>query len=567
MLKRLTLVLCLAMVPTIAQAQVQDSYLPSKSQFYFRFDGMTSHQAAYEKTAMGKMMQGDMGKFLEELWKFTEGNLKIAAQNEPQIVPLLTDFTKLMSTMHSHGIAVGLSVESVNPPVAQLVLVFPKGAGESGTLLPLIQKIAENTGAKVQREKVGKRLISQVNVQFVNFAWWAQGEDALLYLGTPSPVAYAKDIDAKKTGLAKNPMYQKAVGFKEFTTISRGYFDMAGALKIGADIAPPVGKVIDELGLNAMKSIVFVNGFDGAVERSVIDVDMPGPRKGLLGLTSQKKISLKDLPVLPDDINGFAASSINLTKSYDILVGTVEGVVRVFAPNEADNIREVVKAFEGAVGIDINKDIFGSFGDMMVTYSSPSDGFFGTGSVVAVQIKDGKKLATAIEKLVKAVPANPGGEFKLKRTTYMGGEVLNLSMVGMASSHIGTFGIYKDWFIYAQFPQPVRGFILRQEGKLPAWKPDAATAKALAALPKEFTGVQISDPRPTMKTLLSLAPFTLNIVNSIGSPFVPGFRPFDLDLIPHAQEATMHLFPNVTITIDDGKRIRTDTRGSVLLPF
>ncbi len=567
MLQRIFVVWCVALIPAFAQAQVQDSYLPSKSQLFFRFDGMTAHRAAYDKTAMGKMMQGDMGKFLGELWSVTEGNLKLAAENEPQIVPLLNDFTKLMSTMQNHGIVLGLSVESVNPPVAQMVLVFPKGAGESGTLLPLIQKIAESTRAKVMREKVGKRLISQINVQMVNFAWWAQGDDALLFLGTTSPTQYAKDIDAKKTGLAKNPVYQKAVGFKEFKTVSRGYFDVAGAVKIASDIAPPVSNVVNELGLNGLKNIVFVSGFDGAVERSVTDIDMPSPRKGLLAFSSQKKISLKDLPVLPNDINAFSANSMNLSKTYDILVSTAEGVVRVFSPNDADNIKEVVKAFEGAVGVDINKDIFGSFGEMMVSYSSPSDGILGTGAVVAIKVKDGKKLGKSIEKLVSAVPANPGGKVSAIRSSYLGGEVIHLKMTGMASSHLATFGIYKDWFVYSQFPQPVKGFIMRQEGKLPAWKADAETAKALAALPKEFTGVTISDPRPTMKTLLSIAPFALNMVNAVGSPLVPGFRTFDLDLIPHAQEATMHLFPNVTITTDDGKRIRIDTRGSVLLPF
>jgi hypothetical protein len=48
---------------------------------------------------------------------------------------------------------------------------------------------------------------------------------------------------------------------------------------------------------------------------------------------------------------------------------------------------------------------------------------------------------------------------------------------------------------------------------------------------------------------------------------VPGYRQFDLDLIPNAQEATRHLFPNVTIGTDDGKRLRSDTHASLALPF
>jgi hypothetical protein len=63
----------------------------------------------------------------------------------------------------------------------------------------------------------------------------------------------------------------------------------------------------------------------------------------------------------------------------------------------------------------------------------------------------------------------------------------------------------------------------------------------------------------------------MNLVNTfgaLGAQFA-GFqyRPFDLDLIPHAGEATRFLFPNVTISTDDGKRVRSESRGSLLLPF
>ena len=120
---------------------------------------------------------------------------------------------------------------------------------------------------------------------------------------------------------------------------------------------------------------------------------MPSPRKGLLSLTSQKKISLKDLPVLPNDITGFTASTINLNKTYDVITNLDRqrspGVV---APDQARQHQGSDQGVREALGVDINKDLFGSFGDVMVSYSSPSDGFLGTGAVVAIQIKDGKKM-------------------------------------------------------------------------------------------------------------------------------------------------------------------------------
>lgn len=573
MWQRMMAIAFCVLLPSAGWAQTaQESYLPAKSQLYFRWDGMQIHQAAFDKTAVGKMMQGEMGKFLVEFCRYVSEQTQNAARNEPRIGAYLKDAGKLVGSMHQHGIVLGIEVNQVIPPQAQAVLVFPKAAGESGTLLQLIDKIGEDTKADVKNVKVGKRLVHTIDVEFLKIGWWAQGTDAILYLGTNDPAAYAKDIDAKKTGIADSPLYARVAGFKDFSTCSRGYFDIGSVLKVASEIRPEVGPIIDELGLKSLKGMTFVTGFDGLAERSVVDVDVPSQRKGLLSFTSSKKISLKDLPVLPNDVNGFTASSINLNKTYDVITQAIDGIVKVVAPDKLDDIKEAIKAFEGAAGVDINKELFGSFGEVIVTYSSPTDGFLGTGSVVAVQVNDGKKLNRALEKLAKAVPANPAGEVILKKKPYRGGEIMQLHLVSeRTNAHVASFGIYKNWFIYSAYPQPIKGFILRQDGELPAWKADESLTKALAEFPPEFNSIKVSDPRPFVQTTLAITPLVMNIINSVGSAaapfFLPGFQPFDLDLIPHAQDATRHLFPNVTIGIDEGKRYRTQTRGSLLLPF
>jgi hypothetical protein len=578
MFKRMVLGLLFVLLPGVALAQgVQENYLPAKSQIYFRWDGMQTHQAAFDKTALGVMMKGDTGKFLHELWEFTHENLKNAAQAEPRIVPMLKDFTKLIGTMHTNGLVLAVEVEKLNPPHVQAVMVFPKAAGESGTVMPLIQKIADETKAEVKTVKVGKRFVNTIDVEFLKIGWWGQGNDAVLFLGTTDPVAYAKDIDAKKTGLADHPLYKKVKAFKEFETASRGFIDFTSTLEVIADVAPPAGPIIDETGLKGLKSITFVSGFDGPAERSVVDVDMPSPRKGLLSLTSQKKISMKVLPALPNDITGFTASSVTVNKSYGEFVNLAHGIIKVFDADKADEVKDAIKAFEGAVGVDISKDLFGSFGDVLVAYSSPSEGILGSGAVVAVQVKDGKKIAITLDKLLKAIPANPVGEIALKKKAYRGGEIMQIGLTGMASQELASVGIYKNWLIYSKYPQPVKGFIMRQEGVLPTWKADAALTKVLGQFPEEFTSITVSDPRPTVQTLLAAAPLVLGTINQFGSigarlagQFGGGgfdYRPFDIDMIPHAQEATMHLFPNVTISTDDGKRVRTESRSSLALPF
>src|SRR5438093_265260 len=120
MLKRMVLGLLFAILPSVAWGQ-QENYLPAKSQLYFRWDGMQKHQAAFDKTAVGKMMQGETGKFLDELWKFTYDNLQTAAQNEPKVAPLLKDLSKVLITTHKSGVVFGLEVDRINPPTVQAV--------------------------------------------------------------------------------------------------------------------------------------------------------------------------------------------------------------------------------------------------------------------------------------------------------------------------------------------------------------------------------------------------------------------------------------------------------------
>src|SRR5262249_30226920 len=105
-------------------------------------------------------------------------------------------------------------------------------------------------------------------------------------------------------------------------------------------------------------------------------------------------------------------------------------------------------------------------------------------------------------------------------------------------------------------------YILRATGELPAWKPDAGVRKSLEQLPKEFLSVSVSDPRPSVKQLLALAPLVGGGVRS----FLPDSK-FDVGLIPNGHEACKHLFPNVPGAPDDGRAIRFHTRASLALPF
>jgi hypothetical protein len=567
MWRRFWLACLLVLVPGVSWAQnAPERFLPGGSQIYLSWDGIDKHRAAFDKTALGKMLKEDTGKFLAALWTYGNELMDIALrQADPNAVALIKEIPAIISGIQHHGVVLGIEVKAFNPPQVEGVFVFPKAA--DGPLLPMIEKLAGLARADVNKTKVGKRTILEISHGPVHLGWWKEKNDVVLVVGTTPPADVAKAADSSSGIFTQSKTYQKVAEFKEFGTWARGHLDIAGLLGKVGELAPQAEQLIDQLGLKGLEGITFHSGFAGAAERSIVEIHTPSGRKGLLALMSQKTISLADLPPLPSDVKSFSASNFNLRNLYDGGMTIAEAAANVFAGGAVDP-KESIRQVEALVGIKFGEDLFGSFGDMFVTYSSPAEGPLGLGSVYLFKVKEEKKLGDALDGLFKAVPPFPGVEVVYKKRPYRGGDVLELKIkTEQAEFPVANMTIHKGWFLFASYPQSVYGFILRSNKELPTWKADAKLTKALANFPKEFTAISVSDPRPTVQAVLSFAPTLMTLANSILPNVLPGAPMFDVGVIPHAQDAVRHLYPNITVTTDDGKKVRSETRASLALPF
>lgn len=572
MLQRMLLAVVVLGIPSLSRAQEGGARaLPPGSQIYLRWDGFEAHRAAFDKSAIGKMMAGDTGTFLSGLVAFVEKQIDAnAGQIPPQVVDVVKDVWKVLRTVGNNGFRLGVEVHKVAPPDVEGVLVFPKAGKDEGGILPLIKKIAGLAGAEVKEEKVAGRDVFHIPSEHVHLGWWKEGDDAVIVIGTEGPQKAAKRVGSKGKHIAGNHLYKELQNFKEFTAWAEGYLDIASLFKVAEGFDQDIGKLISELGLKGLKSVTFHSGFDGPAERAVILVDIPGPRKGLLKVVSQKTIKLADLPPMPSDLTSFSASNLDLSALYDAILGGVEAGVKIYLPNQADQVKEGLKLVENIIGVKLKEDLFGSFGDVVISYSSPSEGPLGLGAVYAVKVKDEKKLQGALENLFKALGALPFVPVEVKKRNYRDAELQEIHIggqVAQANFQLPTFVIYKGWLAISSYPQPIQGFVLRNnKDGLPAWKASPNLTKRLEAFPKEFVSIAVSDPRPGLKFLFSIAPTAVSLLNSVTAQFAPGAQ-FDVSLIPNALEATRHLFPNITVTTDDGKKLRIETRASLMLPF
>ena len=94
-----------------------------------------------------------------------------------------------------------------------------------------------------------------------------------------------------------------------------------------------------------------------------------------------------------------------------------------------------------------------------------------------------------------------------------------------------------------------------------------SAAARLAKLPADAVGLQYCDPRSTVQNLCCVGPLVLSAVTRFGgNNNQSDFDPIDIGLIPNGLELSKHLFPNLTVTRDDGRTVRIDVNESFSLP-
>lgn len=580
-MRRLLLAGWFILLPNIAAAQTPatppESFLAENSTLYFRFDGIEPHRAAFDRTVIGELMHGELGAFMEYVGQvITQQMNKTVMAELPKagIVPahLLQiqnaygHLPQLLDYCNRHGFLVGVELIDLENYRTQLTLVFPHGGERKSkhalfAFFNLIPSLAE---MKVAETKVGTRTIYLVEgTAPVTVAWWQEGEHVIATVGTEPPEHTLMRVDGKSKNLTSNPLFQSVAKFDRYETMLRGFLDFEPGLKMAKTKFPPANRLIEQLGLDGLKDLTFWSGCEGRAQRSTMVLRTAKDRKGLLrAFTGASSLEFDRLPAIPPDATSVSAMDVDLAALADIILEAVQAVVREVAPDQADSIQQGVKQAEQMLGFDPRKDLLGSLGSQIVTYTTPSEGPFWLGSTCMIKVRDAKKLEATIEKLVAF--ASQAADNRITITTRdCHGVTLRMVQVKQPGMFlVPTYAIYQDWLVLSLMPQGVQGFALRAAGKVPAWKPTLMAGNAIAAEAGKgkITGFSITDPRPTATTLMSFAPIVGGFVNSVA----PGG--FDVSMIPNAQSVVGPLFPNIGLTIDEGDAIRSESWESLALP-
>jgi hypothetical protein len=573
---RLVLSLLVFLLPAAARADDPEQLLPAGAQIYLRWDGVEAHRPAYEKTAIGKMMKGETGDFIVKTFAQIQEGLgslltveQLLGGVKPEDLQKLradaAETAKLLPLLGKNGFLLAVEIRGLEPPEGQITIILPDAGEKPTPLFGALTLIAGLSKVPIKEVKVGDRTASTIEIKGtpLHLTWWAEGKHAVVAFGTDAAEKVVKTMTiGNGARLATNPLYKRLKGFDKFETSARAFVDVEALVKVASQRNKETAQLLDDLGLNGLKALVFYSGFDGESERGLVEWDMPGPRKGLLSVFDGKPFTLADVPPLPPDVINWSMMNFDSGNFYDASYKAVEGVVGLIEPEALPQVKEFTKKMNDVLGIDLRQDLLGSLGGRVVIYNSPSEGPLNFGQTLMVQVKDAKKLQESLKAAVTALGKLGATQVQIKKHTYKDVEVNEIHVKQPGFVFVPTYAIHKDWLVVSLFPQSVHGYISRARGEMAAWKPDPRTEKALGALPKEFTSVSYSDPRPGMSQLLSIAPLIGGAINS----FSPETN-FDVGSLPNAQEVTRHLFPNVSVTSDDGKMLRQETRASLALPL
>jgi hypothetical protein len=574
MMRWSAIALCVLLVPATARAQDEpEQLLPRGTQLYLRWDGIEAHRAEYEQTALGKMLKGDTGKFIQSVFgqlKDSLGALLTVEQLLQGIPPErlqkiqadAAEAPKLFGLLSRHGFIFAAELESVTPPKGQLTLVIPNAGSEPGPLFSTLRLIAALAREEIQERKAGEVTVSVLPAGPVQFAWWVAGKHVVLTFGVDPVEAFTKRLSqGNDTRLTANPLFQRVRDFKQFPTAARAFVDFAALGKTLRAGNNDVGKLIDDLGFDSLKSVVFYSGFDGDADRGLVELDVPGARTGLVKVFAGQPFRLADAPPLPTDVVSWSMMHFDLATLFDVGVKTAENIFRLAAPDEVGKVKQGLDIVDQVLGVKLRGDLLASLGSRFTIYTSPAEGPLTFGQTYLFEVKDAAKLQESLDQAIKGVARASGLDISVKKRTYHGAELREVHVKQEGFFFVPSYVIHKNWLAIGFMPQSLEGYVLRTAGELPSWKPDERTQSTLNRLPQEFIGISYSDPRPSVKQVLSLAPFVAALVNSLTKDIR-----FDVGALPNAHEATRYLFPNVSVSTASNGTIHMESRASLELP-
>jgi len=219
-------------------------------------------------------------------------------------------------------------------------------------------------------------------------------------------------------------------------------------------LPPLADKVIEALGINAVRSkyIHIRDGEQGLLTRIFVHVE--GERKGILKLWDQKPLSEEDLRIIPK--NAYWAQTWNLDLNQ--LWADTRGTIEEIDPNMLSMVEGAVADAGEFVGLSLTERL-PAFGDTWAVFDAPDHGgILLTGSVLVADVRDADAVHGLLTRLVELLAPMLAAEevnLSLRKTTRDGRTIHHVVLGRIPCPVAPAWTFVNDRMVFGLFPQTV----------------------------------------------------------------------------------------------------------------
>lgn len=370
------------------------------------------------------------------------------------------------------------------------------------------------------------------------------------------------NLQSGEAGLTASTAWQTAAGQLDLQGAEAEFFFRPGAaLDFVIDVLeiakaegelPPMVKVdgieraLHALGLRGIQGIASTSRYESGKSVSETFVAAPADqRRGLL-TSAGAPIGRSFLKWIPKDAVSFSAFRFDLSKIYSTLVGAV----RAYDEQMAEHLLGQLAQAEDQLGISLEKDLFGAFGDEFVSWQMPMAAVSAAPEMaVLLKVNDQERLLKTLDTFAQL----SDGKFSIDKVERRGITVHQVRLDIDFGSEMGamnplqmfvpTFG-FKDGYMVLAFStgDVKRAFtrMEREDDPTEDIRSSEEFAPHLAKIPEDATSISFTDWKTTFESWYQIGTGLL--------AFVPMDEeiPFDLVLLPDSQTMTQHLFGAVS---------------------
>ena len=555
---------------------------PERSIVYFQWDGADQHEAAIKQTAQYQSLVEsgllDYGTkiFQQMLDAGTRSQFGPMAggpnaEEAAQILEVVGELQKVYQQGFSLSVTDG---PADGPPMPLATIVLHKFGGEEDRVAEVLAELGLREEPEARRVSGRKTLTVPIpDAPGFDMTWWTEGEHLVIAIGPQAVERVIATVSGKSPNITSSAAWKKYQDqHADFELASMGWLDFGslrnrfGGMPLpipNVSPAPTVNDFASALGLENLGTIAAQFGYQGEACVAKTFVEAPGERTGLLALLDQPLFELKDLPALPPGSSAFAAFSLDAAGSWDTILDSIRKTLKLLPPKAEEQFSQAEDMLPEILGLDLRDDVLACLGSVHCIYGDPAGGPFGLGFGAAFSVKDPEKLRKSADILLDRVLDQLRQEGVAVPINVQQAEVEGRQLTTVpAAVFTPTFTVDEKWFVVSLYPQPVQGFLMRQDGKLPHWQPTAEHKEAFAALPQKFSAISVDDPRKSMEAMYGFVPMINSSLQTAGGAFIgPDF--VKAAELPPQEIVCAPLFPNVSVSVPSKDGITYHSRQSL----